>query len=235
MLTKENLKLEAKIVETLKFARKEEEEESQAKIQLEETQKNLRMLNNGTKKLVHILNIGKNDKCGLECKGNPSKSDLVFVYGGRITSTSGSVSETATLAHIGINGETASDTKTTTRTGTETASTLRNIPELKNAPQRILRPVCHHCGVVGHIRPRCFRYLREQNRLVNAYHLRFHGPTCYHCGVQGRIKRNCFMFIRGCNHEGLRRNKVWVRRDDFRGGGVLGYQPRIAKRKEFSK
>jgi len=39
------------------------------------------------------------------------------------------VSETATLAHIGINGETASDTKTTTRTGTETASTLRNIPE----------------------------------------------------------------------------------------------------------
>jgi len=43
------------------------------------------------------------------------------------------------------------------------------------------------------------------------------------------------MFIRGCNHEGLRRNKVWVRRDDFRGGGVLGYQPRIAKREEFSK
>jgi len=155
VLSKEKLKLEAKIVETLKFAAEKEEEASQAKVQLEETQKNLRMLNNGTKKLDHILNIGKSDKCGLGFKGNPSKSDPVFVYGGKITSASETVKETATMA------ETASDT----RTGTETASALRKIPELKNGPERVFRPVCHHCGIVGHIRPRCFRLLRERKSI----------------------------------------------------------------------
>ncbi|KAG7561235.1 Zinc finger CCHC-type superfamily [Arabidopsis thaliana x Arabidopsis arenosa] len=215
VLTKEKLKLEAKVIEAQKYAAEKEEEASQAKVQLEETQKNLRMLNNGTKKLDHILNIGKTDKCGLGFEGKLPKSDPVFVYGGKITSGSGSVSETATVA--------------------ETASALRKNPELKNAPQRIFRPVCHHCGVVGHIRPRCFRLLRERNRMENAYDVRFHGPTCYHCGVQGHIKRNCFRFIRESSHEGLRRRKIWVRKDDFYGGGVLGYQPRIAKRGELSK
>ncbi|XP_020872583.1 uncharacterized protein LOC110226192 [Arabidopsis lyrata subsp. lyrata] len=227
VLTKEKLKLEAKVIEVQKYAAEKEEEASQAKVQLEETQKNLRMLNNGTKKLDHILNIGKIDKCGLGFEGKLSKSDPVFVYGGKITSGSGSVSETATVA------ETASGTRTTTRTGTE--SDTGKGKELQSAPQRIFRPVCHHCGIVGHIRPRCFRLLRERNRMENAYDKRFHGPTCYHCGVQGHIKRNCFRFIRESSHEGLRRRKIWVRKDDFYGGGVLGYQPRVAKRGEFSK
>ncbi|XP_020879223.1 uncharacterized protein LOC110227823 [Arabidopsis lyrata subsp. lyrata] len=211
VLTKEKLKLEAKVIEVQKYATEKEEEASQAKVQLEETQKNLRMLNNGTKKLDHILNIGKIDKCGLGFEGKLSKSDPVFVYGGKITSGSGSVSETATVA------ETASGTRTTTRTGTE--SDTGKGKELQSAPQRIFRPVCHHCGIVGHIRPRCFRLLRERNRMKNAYNKRFHGPTCYHCGVQGHIKRNCFRFIRESSHEGLRRRKIWVRKDDFYGGG----------------
>ncbi|KAL9285620.1 putative transcription factor interactor and regulator CCHC(Zn) family [Arabidopsis thaliana] len=213
VLTKEKLKLEAKVVKTLKFAAEKEEEASQAKVQLEETQKNLRMLNNGTKKLGHILSIGKTDKCGLGFKGNPSKSDPVFVYGGKITSASGTVKETATVAEI------ASDTRTDSRTDTETASGTRKVQKLQSEPRRVFRPVCHHCGVVGHIRPRCFRLLREKNRLMNAYDVRFHGPKCYHYGVQGHIKTNCFRFIRECSHEGLRRNKVWVRKDDFHGSG----------------
>ncbi|XP_020866428.1 uncharacterized protein LOC110224555 [Arabidopsis lyrata subsp. lyrata] len=113
VLTKEKLKLEAKVIEVQKYVVEKEEEASQAKVQLEETQKNLRMLNNGTKKLDHILNIGKIDKCGLGFEGKLSKSDPVFVYGGKITSGSGSVSETPTMA------ETTSGTRTTTRTGTE--------------------------------------------------------------------------------------------------------------------
>ncbi|KAG7564017.1 Zinc finger CCHC-type superfamily [Arabidopsis suecica] len=77
VLTKEKLKLEAKVIEAQKYAVEKEEEAAQAKVQLEETQKNLRMLNNGTKKLDHILIIGKNDKCGLGFKGKLSKSDLI--------------------------------------------------------------------------------------------------------------------------------------------------------------
>ncbi|KAG7546708.1 Zinc finger CCHC-type superfamily [Arabidopsis suecica] len=227
MLTKEKLKLEAKVIEAQKYAVEKEEEASQAKVLLEETQKNLKMLNNGTKKLDHILNIGKTDKCGLGFKGSLSKSDPVFVYGGKITSASGT--DTETTARTAINAKTVSDTRT------DTESDSGKVKELQSAPRRVFRPVCHHCGVVGHIRPRCFRLLRERNRIENAYDVRFHGPTCYHCGVQGHIKRNCFRFIRESSHEGLRRMKIWVRKDDFHGGGVLDYQPRIPKRGEFSK
>ncbi|KAG7533889.1 Zinc finger CCHC-type [Arabidopsis thaliana x Arabidopsis arenosa] len=222
VLTKEKLKLEAKVIEAQKYAAEKEEEASQAKVQLEETQKNLRMLNNGTKKLDHILNIGKTDKCGLGFKGSLSKSDPAFVYGGKITSASGTDTETA--AGTAINAKTVSDTRT------DTKSDSGKVKELQSAPRRVFRPVCHHCGVVGHIRPRCFRLLRERNRMENAYDVRFHGPTCYHCGVQGHIKRNCFRFIRESSHEGLRRRKIWVRKDDFYGDCVLGYQPRVSTR-----
>ncbi|KAG7568595.1 Zinc finger CCHC-type [Arabidopsis thaliana x Arabidopsis arenosa] len=222
VLTKEKLKLEAKVIEAQKYAAEKEEEASQAKVQLEETQKNLRMLNNGTKKLDHILNIGKTNKCGLGFKGSLSKSDPVFVYSGKITSASGTDTETA--AGTAINAKTVSDTRT------DTESDSGKVKELQSALRRVFRLVCHHCGVVGHIRPKCFRLLRERNRMENAYDVRFHGPTCYHCGVQGHIKRNCFRFIRESSHEGLRSRKIWVRKDDFYGDCVLGYQPRIAKR-----
>ncbi|KAG7532667.1 Zinc finger CCHC-type superfamily [Arabidopsis thaliana x Arabidopsis arenosa] len=82
VLTREKLKIEAKVAETQKYAIEKEEEASQARVQLEETYKNLRMLNNGTKQLDHILNIGKTDRYGLGFKGNLSKSDTMFISGG---------------------------------------------------------------------------------------------------------------------------------------------------------
>ncbi|XP_019093255.1 PREDICTED: uncharacterized protein LOC109129457 [Camelina sativa] len=200
VLIKEKLELEAKVVEAEKYATEKGEEALQAKVQLEETQKNLRMLNNGTEKLDHILTIDKTDKCGLGYEGKVSKSDPGFVSSGKITFASGIVSETAL--------------KSASKTASETVFVKE-----QNTPRNVFRPVCHHCGVVGHIRPRCFRLWRERSRMENAYDVRFHGPTCYHCRVQGHIKRNCFRFIQGVNHEGLRRNKIWVRKDDFYGSG----------------
>ena len=72
VLTREKLKLEAKVAETQKYAKEKEEEASQARLQLEEAHKNVRMLNNGTKQLDHILNIDKTDRYGLGFKGNLS-------------------------------------------------------------------------------------------------------------------------------------------------------------------
>ncbi|EOA26734.1 hypothetical protein CARUB_v10022820mg [Capsella rubella] len=220
VLTKEKLKLEAKVAEAEKYASEKEEEASQAKVQLGETQKNLRMLNNGTKQLDEILNIGKMDRYGLGFKGKPSKEDSVFVYGGKVTSASGTVSETAAKK------ESASETAVVQKIGTKNSN-------LESEAQRIFRPTCYHCGVVGHIRPRCFRFLRERNQMKKAYDVSFHVPTCYHCGVRGHIKRNCFRFIREFSHEDIRYRKIWVRKDQLYGDGALGYQPRFAKRGVF--
>lgn len=195
-------------------------EASQAKVQLEETQKNLRMLNNGTKQLDEILNIGKMDRYGLGFKGKRSKSDPVFVYGGKVESASGTVSETAAKT------ESASETAVVQNIGTKNF-------KLQSGPPRIFRPTCYHCGVVGHIRPKCFRFFRERNQMKKAYDVRFHVPTCYHCGVRGHIKRNCFRFIREFSHEDIRCKKIWVRKDELYGDGALRYQPRILKRRVF--
>ncbi|EOA28951.1 hypothetical protein CARUB_v10025202mg, partial [Capsella rubella] len=204
VLTKEKLKLEAKVVEAERYASEKEEEASQAKVQLEETQKNLRMLNNGTKQLDEILNIGKMDRYGLGFTGKPSKEDPVFVYGGKVTSASGTVSETAAKT------ESASETAVVQDIGTKNF-------KLQSGPPRIFRPTCYHCGVVGHIRPRCFRLMREKNQMKKAYNVSFHVPTCYHCGVRGHIKRNCFRFIRESNYERIRCKKIWVRKDELYG------------------
>jgi len=82
VLTREKLKLEAKLPETKRYAIEKEEEASQARVQLEETHKNLRMLINDTKQLHHILNIGKTDRYDLGFNGYLSKSDPMFISGG---------------------------------------------------------------------------------------------------------------------------------------------------------
>ncbi|EOA27275.1 hypothetical protein CARUB_v10023395mg [Capsella rubella] len=221
VLTKEKLKLEAKIAEAEKYASKKEEGASEAKVQLEETQKNLRMLNNGTKQLDEIMSIGKMDRYGLGFKGKCSKSDPVFVYGGKVTSASRTVTETATET------ESASETVVVQKIGTKNSN-------LESEPQRIFRPTCYHGGVVGHIRPRCFRLMSERNQMKKAYDVSFQVPTCYHCGVRGHIKRNCFRFIREFSHEGIRCKKIWVRKDELYGDGAIGYGPRFTKRGVFS-
>ncbi|XP_019090979.1 PREDICTED: uncharacterized protein LOC109128639 [Camelina sativa] len=182
VLIKVKLELEAKIVEAEKHATEKGEETLQA----------------------------KTDKCGLGFEGKVSKSDIMFVSSGKITSASGTALVTETALKNAL--KSVSETVFLKEHG-------KRISELENAPRQVFRPVCHHCGVVGHIRPRCFRLLREKSRMENAYDVRFQGPTCYHCGVQGHIKRNCFRFIQEDKYGGLRRNKVWVRKDEFYGGG----------------
>ncbi|CAL9026882.1 unnamed protein product [Prunus brigantina] len=47
-------------------------------------------------------------------------------------------------------------------------------------PQSKFVPTCHHCGVKGHIRPRC-HILRIEFI-----------PICHHCGTLGHIRPKCF-------------------------------------------
>ena len=82
-LSKEKAMLEAQIAEALKYASEKEEEARQAGAQLAETQKGLRMLNNGTDQLDHLLSVGQSDRCGLGYQGECSKTEGVFVSAGK--------------------------------------------------------------------------------------------------------------------------------------------------------
>ncbi|XP_056854797.1 uncharacterized protein LOC130504225 [Raphanus sativus] len=237
-LTKEKVKLEAQVAEALKYASEKEEEARQAGARLAETQKGLKMLNGGTKQLDHLLSIGKNDRCGLGYQGKCSKAECVFVSAGKTgdLATSATEPEVKVSAEKASNGKTAiktaTDVKNATATRTATATATATAPErvsgLKSTSQRKWRPVCHHCGVIGHIRPMCFKLLREKNQMVQAYGaygMRSHDPICYSCGVQGHIRRECFKSIQGANHGGFGLRNTWSRRYDQYGDGGMGFPP----------
>ncbi|XP_018480061.1 uncharacterized protein LOC108851143 [Raphanus sativus] len=161
---KEKAKLEAQVVEALKYASEKEEEARQAVARLAETQKGLKMLNGGTKQLDHLLNIGKSDRCGLGYQGECSTVKGVFVSAGKaeVLATSTTRPEVKVSAKKTSNGKTAVKTATDVKNATATHTAT----------------------------PRCFKLLREKNQMVQtygAYGMRSHGPICYSCGVQGHI------------------------------------------------
>ena len=56
--------------------------------------------------------------------------------------------------------------------------------------------VCHHCGVIGHIRPQCPK-LREQNHIVRSFPKKPIRPkhiVCHHFGVFGHLRPHCSKF-----------------------------------------
>ena len=58
-------------------------------------------------------------------------------------------------------------------------------------------PNCHHCGVIGHIRPQCPKLKREQNHVARSLPKKPSGPkhiVCHHCGAFGHLRPHCFKF-----------------------------------------
>ena len=52
-------------------------------------------------------------------------------------------------------------------------------------------PTCHHCGVIGHIRPQYSMLKKEQNYGARSLPKRFNGPkpiVCHRCGVSGHLR-----------------------------------------------
>ena len=57
--------------------------------------------------------------------------------------------------------------------------------------------VCHHCGVIGHIRPQCHKLKMEQNHVVRSLPKKPSGPkhiVCHHCGAFGHLRPQCSKF-----------------------------------------
>ena len=58
-------------------------------------------------------------------------------------------------------------------------------------------PTCHHCGVIGHIRPQCPKLKREQTHVARFLPKRPSGPkhiVCHHCGAFGHLRSHCSKF-----------------------------------------
>ena len=58
-------------------------------------------------------------------------------------------------------------------------------------------PTCHHCGVIGHIRPQCSNLKREQNNVARSLPKKPNRPkriVCHHCGAFGHLRPQCSKF-----------------------------------------
>ncbi|XP_013751450.1 uncharacterized protein LOC106453790 [Brassica napus] len=207
-LAKEKAKLEAQIAKALKYASEKEEEARQAGAQLAETQKGLRMLNNGTDQLDHLLSIGQSDRCGLGYQGECFKARGVVASAGKTkdVGTSDTKLEVKRFARNATNGKTAvkhaTDVKNLTATRTAATSTA-----------------------TATATPRCFKLLREKNQMEQAYGMKYHGPICYSCGVQGHMRHDCFRSVQGANHGGFGLKNKWSRRFNHYGDGGIGFPP----------
>ena len=72
---------------------------------------------------------------------------------------------------------------------------FRSQPKVLNGSKFV--PTCHHCGVIGHIRPQCHKLKREQNHVARSLSKKPSGPkhiVCHHCGVFGHLRPQCSKF-----------------------------------------
>ena len=75
---------------------------------------------------------------------------------------------------------------------------LKSKPPFRSEPKVLdgskFVPTCHHCGMIGHIRPQCHKLKREQNRIARSLYKKLSGPkyiVCHHCGMIGHIRPQC--------------------------------------------
>ena len=73
--------------------------------------------------------------------------------------------------------------------------TVKSKPLFRSQPKTLdgskFVPTCHHCGVIGHIRPQCHKLKREQNHIARSLPKKYSGPKhiiCHHCGAFGHLR-----------------------------------------------
>ena len=66
---------------------------------------------------------------------------------------------------------------------------FRSQPKVLNGSKFV--PTCHHCGMIGHIRPQCHKLKREHNHVVRSLSKKPNGhkySVCHHCGAFGHLR-----------------------------------------------
>ena len=72
---------------------------------------------------------------------------------------------------------------------------FRSQPKALDGSKFVL--TCHHCGVIGHIRPQCHKLKREQNHVTRSLPKKPSRPkhiVCHHCGAFGHLRPHCSKF-----------------------------------------
>ena len=72
---------------------------------------------------------------------------------------------------------------------------FRSQPKVLNGSKFV--PTCHHCGVIGHIRPQCSKLKREQNNVARSLPRKPNRPKYimyHHCGAFGHLRPQCSKF-----------------------------------------
>ena len=72
---------------------------------------------------------------------------------------------------------------------------FRSQPKVLNGSKFV--PTCHHCGVIGHIRPQYHKLKREQNHVTRSLSKNPSGPkqiVCHYCGAFGHLRPHCSKF-----------------------------------------
>ena len=79
--------------------------------------------------------------------------------------------------------------------------TLNSKPLFRSQPMVLdgfkFDSICHNCGVIGHIRPQCYKLKREQNYVTRSLPKKPSGPkhiVCHHCGTFGYLRPQCSKF-----------------------------------------
>ena len=78
---------------------------------------------------------------------------------------------------------------------------VKSKPPFRSQPKTLdeskFVPTCHHCSVIGHIRPQCSKLKREENHVVISLPKKPSGPkhiVCHHCGAFGYLRPHCSKF-----------------------------------------
>ena len=78
---------------------------------------------------------------------------------------------------------------------------VKSKPSFRSQPKALdgskFVPTCHHCGVIGHIRPQCHKLKREQNHVARSLPKKSSGPKhiVYHyCGAFDHLTPQCSKF-----------------------------------------
>ena len=78
---------------------------------------------------------------------------------------------------------------------------VKSKPPFRSQPKALdgskFVPSCHHCGVIGNIRPQCHKLKREQNHVARSLPKKPSGPkhiVCHHCGAFGHLRPQCSKF-----------------------------------------
>ena len=78
---------------------------------------------------------------------------------------------------------------------------LKSKPLFRSQPKALdgskFVPTCHHCGVIGHIRPQCHKLKRGQKHVARSLPKKPSGPkhiVCHHCGAFDHLRPHCSKF-----------------------------------------